>query len=150
MTKHDRLTTGIFAMLAIAICAESVRLKLGTLSNPGPGLVPFASGVVLAVSAIVAFGQTLARDEQRLVLWGPETQWGKMIAVIASLLAYGLLIQPLGFLLVTFLWLAFMCRGVGGIGWRGTLLISVIATLACYLLFERYLGILFPLGVWRS
>jgi putative tricarboxylic transport membrane protein len=150
MTTYDRMSTLFWIIVAIAICIESIRLGLGSFSNPGPGLVPFGSGLILGTLGLIVLGFTFKRDHQeKIVLWDPDTQWGKMISVLLSLIAYGVLLEPMGFLLITLLWMVFMCRGIGNIGWKTTVLISVITTALCYFLFEYYLGIRFPRGFWR-
>jgi hypothetical protein len=144
------MSTLFWIVVAGVICIESIRLGLGSFSNPGPGLVPFGSGFILGTLGLIVLGFTFKNDQQeKVVLWDPDTQWGKMISVLLSLIAYGVLIEHIGFLLITFLWMGFMCRGIGNIGWKTTVLISVITTTLCYFLFEYYLGIRFPRGFWR-
>jgi hypothetical protein len=40
MAKYDRISTIFFVGFALAICVESIRIGPGSLSNPGPGLIP--------------------------------------------------------------------------------------------------------------
>ncbi len=150
MSNYDRMSTLFWVGVAGAIIIESLRLGLGSLSNPGPGLVPFGSGLILGIFGLIVLVFTFRGDqEEKVRLWDPDTQWGKMISVLLSLMAYGFLLDLMGFLLVTFLWMVFMCRGIGKIDGKVTVLISIITTSFCYLLFEYYLGIRFPRGIWR-
>jgi len=106
--------------------------------------------MILGTLGLIVLGFTFKSDQQeKVILWDPGTQWGKMISVLLSLIAYGFLLELMGFLLITFLWMVFMCRGIGKIGGKTTVLIAVITTSSCYLLFEYYLGIRFPRGFWR-
>jgi putative tricarboxylic transport membrane protein len=151
MSTYDRMSTLFWIGVAFAICIESIRLGLGSLSNPGPGLVPFGSGLILGTLGLIVLGFSFKGEQQeKITLWDPGTQWGKMISVLLSLIAYGFLLDLMGFLLITFLWMVFMCRGIGKIDRMTTILIAVITTSSCYLLFEYYLGIRFPQGIWRS
>jgi len=73
-------------------------------------------------------------------------RWRKMISIVLSILAYALLIHPLGFHLMTFLWMGYVCWRIGGMKLRNAILISLMTTFAAYLIFEHSLNILFPKG----
>ncbi len=149
MARYDRMSTIFWVGVAMAICVESIRLGIGSLSNPGPGLFPLGCGLVLGIVGLIAFGRTLKNiGEAVRGLWNSETQWGKMISIIVSLLVYAFLIDLTGFRLITLVWMGFICRGIGRMGWKTTIFTSVITTFFCYILFEHYLGIRFPRGIF--
>jgi hypothetical protein len=58
-----------------------------------------------------------------------------------SLVAYALLLDVLGFLVVTALWVGANCR-LGKTSWGKTVIISVIATLSSYLIFDYLLKVI--------
>ncbi len=72
-----------------------------------------------------------------------------MIAIAVSITAYAFLIDLLGFHLVTFLWMIYVCWGIGEMRWKNAILVSIITTFSSYLLFEHYLHINFPRGFLR-
>ena len=73
--------------------------------------------------------------------------WQKVVLALSYLVGYALLLEVLGFLLVTVLWVGANCR-LGNMGWKKTLLISVTATLSCFLIFEYFLKVRFPRGIF--
>ena len=148
MAKHDRISTIFWICVAIAIGIESLRLGPGSLSNPGPGLVPLACGSILGIFGIIVLILSFKKMEEiKELLWKPGIRWGEMIFIILSILAYALLINPIGFHPVTFLWMGYLCWGIGGMKLRNAVLASLITTFAAYLIFEHFLRILFPKGI---
>jgi putative tricarboxylic transport membrane protein len=147
--KYDRISALFLIGFAIAICVESIRLGQGSLSTPGPGLIPLGCGLILGILALILFICTFKKvTEVREVLWRSGTKWRKLILTFASLIGYAFLLDLLGFRLVTLLWMAFVCLAVGNMRWKMTVFTSVVTTLACYILFEHYLGIRFPIGIF--
>ena len=142
-----------FIVLAAAICEESIRLGPGSLRNPGPGLLPLGCGLLLGLLSLLGAVRPSAmaglRDSEvkHGLLWKPGTKWRSLIFILVSLIAYAFLIDFLGFHLITFLWIGFVCRWVGGMKWRSTLITSGATTFLSYLLFEYFLNVRFPTGM---
>ena len=149
MIKYDRISSLFSIGLAFVICLESIRIGPGALSNPGPGFVPLICGLVMGIIGLIVFISTYKSSplEGKVALWGPDTRWRDMILTTISLIIYALLIDFLGFHLITLLWMIFICRWVGSMGWMTTFLISAVTIISSYLIFSYYLGIRFPLGI---
>ena len=142
------MSTLFFVGLAIAIGVESIRLGPRSLSNPGPGLIPLGAGLFLGILSLIAFARTFKSSSRRDA---PEKAIGfnwKGISALASMVAFGFLVNPLGFRVVTFLWMGFLCRWIGKMGWKGTIITSVAATFFTWLLFEYFLELRFPRGIF--
>lgn len=150
MAKYDRISAFFWICIALAICIESLRLGPGSFINPGPGFVPLGSGLILGIfGGFVLILSFKKAGESREVLWKPGMRWRKMISIVLSIIAYALLIHPLGFHLMTFLWMGYVCWRIGGMKLRNAIFISLITTFAAYLIFEHYLNIFFPKGFLR-
>lgn len=149
MRKYDWVSALFFVGIAIAICVKSIQLGLSSLSNPGPGLIPFGCGLILGVMGLVLFGYTFKKTaEGGEVFWERGTQWRKMISILISLIGYAFLLEILGFKLITFLWMGFVCLEVGRMRWKWAVFTSVVTALGSYILFDRCLGVLFPRGIF--
>jgi putative tricarboxylic transport membrane protein len=150
MTQYDRISTLFWIALGVAICIESLRIDPGSFSNPGPGLIPLGSGLILGIFGSIVFALSFKKTgDEKEVLWKSGTRWKKLVGILVSIVAYAFLIDFLGFYVVTFLWMFYVCRGIGGMGWKKSLFISLVSTLSSYLLFEKYLRINFPKGLLR-
>jgi putative tricarboxylic transport membrane protein len=66
--------------------------------------------------------------------------------VLAGLVLYGLLLEPVGFLPTTLLLLAGLARMLDAPRWRSALLFGVLATAGAWALFGRWLGVPLPKG----
>src|SRR5262245_12353041 len=103
------LTSALFWLaFAIFFSIEGLtQLKLGTLHQPGPGFFPFWAGVVLGLLSLILLLNSL-RKSDTLSLSGLKS-W-KLLLVAGALLAYLLLLETLGFLTITFLFLFLLLR----------------------------------------
>ena len=137
------LVSGLF-WLAVAIFAalQGLALNLGSLNRPGPGFFPFWGGVVLGVLSVVLIVRSRRRATTRPSVH-PES-W-KLLDVVGALLAYLLLLEPLGFVAVTFLFLLLLFR-LERRGWGFSAVSAAIGTLASYALFQVWLRTQLPTG----
>ena len=147
MTKYDRISTLFFVALAIAVSLESIRIGRGSLSSPGPGLIPLGCGLILGILGIIVFARTFRSSSiEGLREKSIKFSWNTISALV-SMVAFGFLVNPLGFYTATFLWLGFVCRWIARMGWKPTIILSVIATFSTWLLFGYFLEIRFPRGI---
>ena len=138
------LVSGLF-WLAVAIVAAVhglSSLQLGSLNRPGPGFFPFWGGVVLALLSVVlivsSFRQAPVTSRVRPESWKP-------VVVVGALLAYLLLLESLGFVTVTFLFLLLLFR-LERRGWALSAVSAVIGAFASYVLFQVWLKTHLPTG----
>ena len=149
MGKADR-TSGLFWLLfAVITVIKSYRLGLGKIVEPGPGFLFFWSGIVLCIMSLViifgTFDRKKAGDPDKPILG--EVRFRKIILVLAAVFLYALLIEKLGFVLVTIMLFVFILGVVEKKGWLFTLLSSFIVTSAAYLVFQTWLGTQLPIGI---
>ena len=148
MEKNDRMSSLFFIGIALAIFVESYRLDIGSLSAPGPGLFPLGSGLVLGILGAILFAKTFgASEEDTRGAWDFKPK-KKMILMLVSLVAYMIFINLVGFIVVTILWMGYVCWGIGKMRWRAAMFTSIVTSLVSYFLFEYFLGIRFPQGIF--
>jgi putative tricarboxylic transport membrane protein len=137
------LVSGLF-WLAVAGFAivQGVGLKLGTLSQPGPGFFPFWGGVVLAVLALMLLATALRR-RAGIDLSGLRSR--RVVVVVVALLGYVVLLEPLGFGTVTFLFLFLLLR-LERRGWLVSAASALGGAVVCYALFQLWLKTQLPVG----
>jgi putative tricarboxylic transport membrane protein len=148
MGKADRIS-GLFWMLfAVVVCVEAYRMGLGTLRRPGPGLLFFWAGVLLAslslilqVQAWMAKGKAVVAERHFA-----GRNLGKIFLVLAAAFLYVFLMEKLGFIIMTLLLFLFLLGIVEKRGWPLTILVSAAVTAGAYLLFEIALQSQLPKG----
>ncbi|MBI5443817.1 MAG: tripartite tricarboxylate transporter TctB family protein [Deltaproteobacteria bacterium] len=137
--------TGLGAFLAIHSWG---RLGVGQIRSPGPGFMPFLLGVLFFLAAAVTFAREVSprrqgEGERKEAL---PSNLGKIAAVLVTLLAYGVLLERLGYVVTTFPVLAVLFFAAGVRRWAVAAGSSLALTVLTYLLFG-YLGVLLPSGI---
>src|SRR5262245_4350641 len=137
------LVSGLF-WLAVAICVavHAISLKLGSLNRPGPGFFPFWGAVVLGLLSVVLIVGCLRRETPRLRI-RPESS--KPLVVTAALLGYLLLLELVGFVTVTFLFLLLLFR-LERRGWAFSAVSAGAGAFATHVLFQIWLKTQLPTG----
>jgi putative tricarboxylic transport membrane protein len=141
----SRDLTGALFWLAIAIffsIEAFTHLKLGTLHQPGPGFFPFWAGVILGLLALISLFNSLKKSDT-LSLSGIKSS--KLLLVTGALLAYLLLLETLGFLTVTFLFLFLLFR-IEYRGWTFSAVLALVGAGSSYALFQLWLKTQLPSG----
>src|SRR5262245_56857256 len=138
------LTSELFWLaVAIFFSIEGLtQLKLGTLHQPGPGFFPFWAGVVLGLLSLVLLFNSLKSGE-RLSLTGLKSS--KFLLATGAILAYLLLLETLGFVTITFLFLFLLLR-LEYKGWMFSALSALAGALASYAFFLLWLKTQLPTG----
>lgn len=140
----------MWALVGAAVVVSASRLRVGTLGSPGPGFLPLVAGIVMLALAIGILVQEWSR--WRAACAAPEPPAaapGNRLPValaVAALLAYALLLDPLGYVLTTALFLVFTLRVLGRLAWWAVLTSAVTSTVVSYALFGLWLKV--PLRTW--
>jgi putative tricarboxylic transport membrane protein len=149
MKIYDQISSSIWFFLAIYTCVQSIQLPLGSWRDPGPGFLPLLVGLILASLSIICFLQArMAESGDQKASGYPGERWKNLIWVLLALLAYALVLDPLGFLMSTFLLLVFLFRfGMEPQKWLWAIGGSGIASVSCYVVFELWLRTQLPRGI---
>lgn len=153
MKKSDLIPALIWLGLGIAVAVGSYRLELGTMHAPGPGLMPFILGVILSLCSLPILVRSIQmtiikaklRDEG---IWS-GIEFKKLIIVLASLIGYAVLIERVGYVVITFLVLLILFKTVETQKWSLVLLLSFLTVISTYVLFGVILKITLPSGLLR-
>jgi putative tricarboxylic transport membrane protein len=110
-----------------------------------PTLVSIALGVC---GAGVVFQARAIPETRRMPGWTETDRAGaiRIAVVAAAVAAYNFLLEPLGYLIVTFVFLLFLLRYLK-VSWFLNFTISFIATIGTYALFVIWLKVVLPMGL---
>jgi Tripartite tricarboxylate transporter TctB family len=146
--KREIIICSFWLLFAFYLSLESYRLGLSTASRPGPGLFPFIAAACIGLIAALRLTNSVRMSvldenpgsciagEGRLVLY-----------VIAGMAAYAFLLDLLGFLLCTFLLVAFYLKVIAARRWPVTLIFAAAVALASHLFFDVLLKAELPRGL---
>ncbi len=146
--KSDIVAALFFAAIGIAVCIAGRRYGIGEISKPAHGLFPFWSGILLLAVAGILFYQALCGTSSGNQPFG--NLW-RLIVLWAALITYVLLLEPIGYLIVTAI-LSLVCLQLIEIerSWWKSVLISVAFALGSFYLFDRLLVVKLPAGLLAS
>jgi len=147
--NSDRTSAVVGLIVSFLILFLGLRgLPLGTLGKPGSGFFPVILGSLLGILCLIllvksAGERPVSQEEKRGSLVGKK----RVAMTFGALLIYTVLLEPLGFLLCTFLIMIFMLKLVGRKGWRYALGWSLVVTVAAYAVFQMVLQAQLPSGI---
>jgi putative tricarboxylic transport membrane protein len=149
MKKADQWSGLVLSIVAACMIWAAVGLPYGNIHNPGPGFFPLWLGVILGGMAIGLFVQTTLRKESERTLRNileEDVRWGKALLVVAGLILYGVLMDYIGFLIVTFLLMAWLLRFIEPQPWKVVIGWALVGSVGCYLIFEVWMKLRLPKG----
>ena len=149
MGKADRISSVFWLCFSILVMIESRRLGMGTLHQPGPGFLFFWVNVALAIMSLVVLirawtGKKTEGSQQ--AIFGTQNI-SKIVLVLVSLFVYVLLMETVGFILMTLVLFIYLLGVIEKKKWVFTIFVSVIVTVIAYLVFEVWLQSQLPKGL---
>jgi putative tricarboxylic transport membrane protein len=134
-------------VVGILACYGATRLGLGSVTEPGAGFIFFWSGLILVILSLVVLADSVCSSED-MVQETAEINWPKIAMVLLSLLLYGFFLERLGFVISTFVLMSFLLGWIEGTNWTRSLAVASAAALASYAIFELWLKIRLPKGIF--
>jgi putative tricarboxylic transport membrane protein len=148
----DLFSSLLLILFGALFCRSSLLMGIGSISAPGPGLIPFGTGALLilfSLGTIVEVTVTKRADAGGGTPFFSGRRWGVVLAVLASLFAYALVLNFLGFLLATLLVLTLLFKIPGQQSWKGALGAAALTTACTYALFVYGLKCSLPSGIFE-
>jgi putative tricarboxylic transport membrane protein len=134
--------------LSVFLAWQGRDLGAGSIREPGAGFLLFWLGLVMTgfslsivVNAVRSGGPSVPS------LWA-GARWGKVVAVVACLVAYAALFERLGYILATLPLMLLLLRIVDPVRWRVALPLALLSTLGAWWVIKRVLGIQLPSGAF--
>lgn len=148
--RNSNGIAAIFFLLIGAFFALYARtVEIGTFTEPGPGFLPFWAGLTLVAMSVILLSRSYARKDRatRSSFFPQPDSWKRVLAVFLSLIAYNLLLTPLGFTVTTFFFLIFLVKFIFPQTWKRTLLVGALCSIFARLLFINFLETQLPQGL---
>jgi putative tricarboxylic transport membrane protein len=141
---------GVFWLaFGLLVMYGSFRLELGTVQAPGSGFLGFLAGAFVALMAVTVLVQSFLDKNNQVTLsaLSKDIRWRRPATVALLVLAYVLVLERLGFLLTSFLFMLTMFKWVEKFPWPKAVLVTLGVVFCCYLLFHTLLKASLPQGV---
>lgn len=148
MRKLDRYSSLFFLIFSIVISYYSYRLEVGILSDPGPGFIFFYSSIFVGIMSLSIFISSFRNNNYRKAIRFENFNWIKVALVLAYILMYAIFLEKLGFFITTFLLIALLLGTIELKRLYVVILIALGASLVTYSVFELWLRIRLPKGIF--
>jgi len=142
--------------MGIVVCLISWEFQLGSFHEPGSGFLGFIAGLFVSVVGLI---MVLPRFLSKISHPGGSSSgssfripsWPRLAYMMALLLVYGLLLEPLGYVATTFLVMWGLFYDPQRRNWVSSCFASLVSVGTTYLVFEIWLRCQFPRGIfpWR-
>ena len=134
-------------LLSGAVINEAFNLELGTPRNPGSGFMIFGAAAALGLFAMRQFVVSLLAVGRPKVSATDPVHWGRIVCVVLAVLSYILLLEPVGYLLCTFLLLTFLFQILEPGYWVTRTVGAVFTSALTYAIFAKALKLSLPKGL---
>jgi len=146
--RADRVTAALLLAFAVAFAAGALKFyPYAAEGGPGSGFLPFWLGVAMAGLALLLLVRR-PRAADAALDWAPRGEARNRVLVVGAVtLAFVALLDVLGMILGTALYLAVLIRFLGAHRWWVTLLVAAGAAGFNWLVFAHWLRVPFPQGM---
>ncbi|TMG80173.1 MAG: tripartite tricarboxylate transporter TctB family protein [Betaproteobacteria bacterium] len=146
MHKADRITAAVLLAFSLAFAAGGLKYyPYWSESGPGSGFLPaWLGGVMAALALLMLLRRPRAADAAEWLPRGESAR--RVVMLIAASVLYVALLKPLGMIVASALYLAFVMRYFERHAWRLTAVVVLAAAAANWLVFVHWLKVPFPLS----
>ncbi|HEY7168028.1 MAG TPA: tripartite tricarboxylate transporter TctB family protein [Candidatus Binatia bacterium] len=144
--KKELAVCTFWLFFSLFFAVESYRLGLSVARRPGPGFFPFIATLGIGVIAALRLTANLRSGAPDAEESMPDES-GLVGCVISGIIAYALLLDILGFLLCTFLLIAFYLKLVAARRWAVSLSFAAIVAVSAHVFFDILLKAELPRGL---
>jgi putative tricarboxylic transport membrane protein len=148
--NNSEFWTGLLGLaLGVFVIRSGLKLKLGTINDPGSGFMLFYIGLLMcafavsiAIAAITEGGPTFGSRWE-------GARWSKPAAIIVILTAYAFALEPLGFLIATIPLMLLLLRLIDPVRWTLAIPLAIMAPFGVWWVLKHGLAIMLPTGMFE-
>ena len=151
MKRSDAIAHVFLTAFGIFLSLMAFKLGLGAMSDPGPGFLPFYTGVIISLLSLLNLGRLtrLGRVNEDPAAISPAISCKRAVYVVLILFFYSILLEKLGYLITTFLAMLLLFSFYERKRWWVAAVGSIIVTVITYVVFHVLLNVQLPEGFWR-
>ena len=148
--NNSELWGGLIGLaLGIFVIRSGIKLKLGTINDPGSGYVLFYTGMLMCVFAVTIIAAALTEGGPTFASRWEDTRWTKPLLIIACLTAFSFALDQVGFLLSAIPLMLLLLRVIDPVRWTLAIPIAVLTPLGVWWVLKRLLLIQLPSGIFE-
>lgn len=152
MQKFDRLSGFVLFSFGLLVGMKSLTYPLGTLRSPGAGLLPLSASILImfisGLLVILTFIRKSENEKTKGSFFTAKEAPQRVLLGFFSLVGFRYLFPFLGFAPSAFLFVFFLARCLGHYSWRAAFSLSALTALLSYCLFQVWLNVQMPKGIF--
>jgi putative tricarboxylic transport membrane protein len=147
LRNADRVTAALLLAFSVAFAAGALKqYQWWGSGGPGPAFLPFWLGLVMAILAVMMLVRSL-REKEPGAAWFPRGEGLRdMLVVLGVTIVFVALLNVLGMVIGTAIYLAVLIWYLGRHRWWVTLAVALAAAGFNWLVFVHWLRVPFPEG----
>ncbi len=147
MKTADMIIAALCLFISGAFAVGSLKLGYMAEFTPGSGFFPLWLAIALAIASLILLAQAILRQENGA--WLPDRKGLKRVLSMAGATVISVFIIPYtGILLSIGLFMLFLMLTIEKHSWLGVIGVSLLTPVAVYLIFQRWLLVPLPMGVF--
>jgi putative tricarboxylic transport membrane protein len=148
MKTRDLVSSVACMVLGGLFVVGALQLGLIRRGVPGPGFIPFFTGLALVGVSLFVFIPALGQRERvEIEAFFPERDsLRKILLALVALGGFGVVMEYAGYFLTTFAFMFFINRVMEPKGWRAVTVLALLTAVVSYLLFVVLLEVNLPKG----
>ena len=148
MSNYPQIYHAVWIVLGSYVSLKSLSYKVwDTASGPGAGFIPFAAGVIIALSGLYLFITDCSKVQEKKRFWEIQGAWRRILLVLIGFCAIPLFMKSLGFLLISFLVMILLVRAIDRPKWAIAVIMALFSSATIYFVFKYLFEISLPTGI---
>jgi putative tricarboxylic transport membrane protein len=148
--NNSELWGGLIGLgLGVFVLRSGLKLKLGTINDPGSGYVLFYTGILMCVFAATIIFAAVTEGGPSFASRWENTRWSKPLLVIVCLTAFAFALEPLGFLLSAIPLMLLLLRLIDPVRWSLAIPVAILAPSGMWWVLKHLLAIQLPSGIFE-
>jgi hypothetical protein len=139
------LVNVVLTLVGVVIMGLSLKLGLGSLKKPGPGLFSFLCGFIISLQSLILIFSKRSADKTASAEAIHDGR--RLLGMVGIFFSWIIFMPFLGYIPNIFLASLSFSKTLGLEGWRKPLILSIGITAFCYFLFDVYLYVDLPRGL---
>ena len=148
--NNSELWGGLIGLaLGIFVIRSGIKLKLGTINDPGSGYVLFYTGILMCLFALTIMVAAVTESGPSFGSRWEGARWTKPLLIIACLTGFAFALDTFGFLLSAIPLMVLLLRVIDPVRWTLAIPIAVLTPLGVWWVLKRLLLIQLPSGIFE-
>jgi putative tricarboxylic transport membrane protein len=151
MKNRDLVSSIFWVAFGGLFVVESLRLGQMKDGVPGPGFLSLLAGIALILLSLSVLISALFPKEKAVSssISPDPGSLKRLLFALVAMFAYGLVMNILGYLLTTFIFMLFMSRLIEPKGWRTALIMALVTSVLTYIIFVVLMEVQLPRGLLK-